>query len=123
MNAKVTDLKKKIKKKFKNTSRFSLLSQLPYHYIQNGFKKQNELTLRRIEEAIDGTENAPITDEVTPELIENVKLQLPKKKEDRAEWCRQNGVNLWWLKQFLSGEVRFKNQFRVKRLLDLLGIE
>lgn len=121
--SKVIELKNKIRRKFRNISRFAVISELPYHYIHNGFKKGDAAHLQRIEEAIERTEDRPVTDEVTPELIETVKNALPRGPKKIAEWCRQNGVNQWWLKEFLTGKVRFKNQFRVKRLLTLLGIE
>lgn len=114
-------VKAKIKRKFRNTSRFAILSGMPYHYIQNAFKKNNGLLLRRIEKAVEETDDKPIFDEVTKDLITKVKAAL--KGKDVMAWCRENGVPHFWLVSFLKGEVRFKNHHRVARLLLLLDIE
>lgn len=116
-----TDIKKKIKKKYKNISRFSTLSGIPYHFIQNAFKKKNPEQLARIAEAIEATENRAVFDEVDQITIERVKAALSAK--DLVTWCRENGVNKWWLEQFLAGEIRFKTHYRVKRLFSLLDIK
>lgn len=117
----VTEIKSKIKEKFDNISRFSTLSKLPYHYIHNAFKKRNEMVLIRIEKAIKETENGYTLDEVDDELIAKVKDAFSK--INRSEWCRENGVPQWWVRNFLRGDVRFKTHYRVKRMLELLGIE
>lgn len=118
---KVKEIKQKIKQKFRNASRFSTLSGMPYHYIQNAYKKENLALLSRIEKAVDRTENRAIFDEVTQPLIDKVKDALIKK--DLRSWCQENGVPHWWLQLFLKGDVRFMTHPRVKRLVLLLDIE
>lgn len=120
MTDKTTELKGKIKEKFKNVSRFSTLSKLPYHYIHNAFKKKNDMLLKRIEDKIKTTDDAPTIDEVDEKLIEKVNKKLHGK--DLAEWCQDNGVPHYWLKAFLRGDVRFKTQKRVQRLMNLLEL-
>jgi hypothetical protein len=120
VNEKAKELRQKIKKKFKNASRFSTLSGIPYHFIQNALKKDNELLLRRIEREVEKTEDRPIFDEVNDDLIAKVKRAL--KGRDLPQWCQDNGVPHWWLKSFLRGDVRFKTHPRVKRLMILLDI-
>jgi len=115
------DIKKRIRSKFKNVSRFSIISGMPYHFIQNAIKKNNEVYLARINRAVDEHKNEVIFDEVSPEQIAKAKDFLQYR--DPQIWCRDNGINYWWLKQFLAGKVRFNNHHRVVRLFSLLGIK
>jgi len=115
------ELKKKIRKKYRNISRFSTLSQIPYHFIHNAFKKKHGEHLNRIARAIEITPDSTVFDELDPFAIHAVKEAL--KGKDLQEWCRDNGVNLWWLKEFLAGKIRFRTHHRVKRLFSLLKLE
>lgn len=119
--SKAQELRSKIKKKFKNISRFSTLSEIPYHHIQNALKKNHALLLARIDKKVEETVDVPIYDEVNEVLIKKVQKAL--KGKDLLQWCQDNGVPHWWLQTFLKGGVRFKTQPRVKRLLTMLDIE
>jgi hypothetical protein len=106
-------------KKYKNLSRFSALSGIPYHKVYSILNHRTTVgELNMLKEAFNETEAAPMFNEVTQELIAEVDSKLSN-ISDIKQWCRETGIQGYWLTQFLNGEIVFKNQ-KVERLLSML---
>lgn len=117
------ELKSKIKEKYRSLSRFAALAGMSYSRLFEIITRGSGPAFDQVVEKVTKISNAPTSSEVTPEHIKQVREALEAYKGGERGFCRDNGFNLTWIKQFLAGHVRFADGLRADRLLKTLNLK
>lgn len=115
-----TKLKNRIVHKYKNLSRFSAISSIPYTRLYRVVNYGTQQEVDEILELLNKMDDRALRGEVSEELIGQVKSKLKDIKNIKI-WCLENGVSKYWLDQFLEKKTPFAGK-RVARLKRILGI-
>lgn len=114
-------LEKQIKKKYRSLSRFSILIRQPYSKVYADLHSGERAKLAGIRLLIQMTDDKPISGEVTPEQIAQVRkayIDYPCKHKELVA----AGIWPYWVEtMFLKGKV-LKVSDRVRRMFEVLDL-
>lgn len=110
---------KRINDKYKNLSRFAVLSGESYWKLYSFIYSGDKGKEAYIKALILNTPDKLIKGELGSMQLALIANALP---EDVKQFCRDNGVQHYWLQSLLKGEIVFLNK-RVLRLMNLLKLK
>lgn len=119
-------VKKKIKQKFGSVNRFCNITGKNFTDIANLFRReegpQKQEDLKSLSMLVINTKDQPVQGkEVTPELIEQIRVAIVTKYKTYLQFCEEESFSNTWLSTLMNGKMKTISA-RVRALCKILNI-